>query len=133
MGSVVYFAYYARIGAVTGNNLIRRGSNDVGRQLRLGDAHKARAPKPAHRFHPAEDLLDSFALSLTQRITAMACGARNRSWQRRARTTSARRRIIMATLPQSPATQPPGGPRSVRILTAWSAPPAGVLKIIEER
>jgi fatty-acyl-CoA synthase len=41
--------------------------------------------------------------------------------------------IVLATLPQSSAAQPAGGQRSVRVLTAWSAPPAGVLKITEER
>jgi hypothetical protein len=48
------------------------GPDEVGRQLRLHHASKARASKAAHRFHPAEDLLDPLALSLAHGLAGMA-------------------------------------------------------------
>src|SRR5579863_8496490 len=53
------------------------GSADkMGMQLHSSDAAKARATQPAPALHPAEDLLDPLALSLADRVTGVASGAR---------------------------------------------------------
>src|SRR6266571_1885893 len=53
-----------------------RRAHHVGGELRLHPSDEAALSESADRFHPAEDLLDSFALLLTERITVMPRGAR---------------------------------------------------------
>ncbi len=52
-----------------------RRAHHVGDELRLHLSDEAALSESAYRFHPAEDLLDSFALLLTDRITVMRSSA----------------------------------------------------------
>src|SRR5712691_2937388 len=53
-----------------------RRADHVGGELRLHPSDETTLSESADRFHPAEDLLDSFALLLTHGITVMPRGAR---------------------------------------------------------
>src|SRR6516164_8020344 len=51
------------------------GTDEVGMQLHSGNAAKACAPQATPALHPAEDLLDPLALSLTDPVALMSRGA----------------------------------------------------------
>src|SRR5262245_64866895 len=51
-------------------------AHDVGVQLYAGESAHQRATKSAVSLHPAEDLLDAFALALAHRVARMTRGAR---------------------------------------------------------
>src|SRR5262245_47556621 len=56
------------------HEVVRR-SHPPSRQLRSVGPSITRFPKPAHCFHPTEDLLNFLSYPLTNSVTLMACGA----------------------------------------------------------
>src|SRR5687767_3395269 len=56
------------------HEVVRR-SHPPGRELRFVGSPITRFPKPAHRFHPTEDLFDFLSYLLTDAVTPMTRGA----------------------------------------------------------
>ena len=57
------------------------GTDHVGVQLHASHTAKARASKSAPALHPAEDLLDPFALALTDSVTGVPSGPCIQTWR----------------------------------------------------